>query len=176
MVKIAISGLHGVGKTVSARRLAKKFGLRYFSAGKLFRRMAEEHDMSLEEFSSYVEDHPEIDRRIDRTTTEEAKNDDVVIDARLAGWMAEDADIRILLIAPLSSRARRIAEREGSSFEDVEHETVVRENSEFKRYRELYDIDVSDFSIFDIVVNTESFDEEEVFRILEQAVRIKVEK
>lgn len=170
MATVAISGLHGAGKTTAAKALAEKFGLRYVSAGTVFRRMAKEQGMSLDEFSRYVEEHPEIDREIDRRSAEEAKSDDVLIDARLAGWMAKGADIKILLMAPLEARVRRIAKREGRSLEEVRKETLARERSEAKRYKKLYGIDVGDHSAFDLVLNTENLSEEEMVRVLELAV------
>ncbi len=172
MVTVAISGLHGTGKTTASKALAKKLDLRHVSAGSVFREMAEEKDMNLSEFSKYVENNPEIDKKIDERTAKEAEKDNVLLDARLAGWMADEADIRILLTAPLEVRVRRIAERDGRSYEEVEEETIAREESEKKRYKELYDIDVDDNSIFDLVLNTEKFNEEEMIQLLELAIKL----
>ncbi|KXB04477.1 cytidylate kinase, partial [candidate division MSBL1 archaeon SCGC-AAA261O19] len=72
MVTITVSGLHGVGKTTTAKKLAEKFDLRYVSAGTVFRQMAEEQGMTLEEFSKHVEENPEIDEEIDQRTAKEA--------------------------------------------------------------------------------------------------------
>lgn len=172
MVTVAISGFHGTGKTTAAKALSDKFDLRYISAGDVFRQMAEERDMDLAEFSDYVESHPEIDKRIDQRTAEEAEKDDVLIDARLAGWMAEGSDIRILLAASLEKRVQRITDREDRSHEEVMEETRARERSEKKRYKDLYDIDVEDHSPFDVVLNTEKFDEEGMIQVLERAVEL----
>lgn len=175
MVTVAISGFHGTGKTTAAKALAEKFDLRRISAGEVFRRMAGERDMDLAEFSEYVEDNPRIDKRIDRRTVDEAKKEDVLIDARLAGWMAENADIRVLLTAPLEERVRRIADRENRPFDEVMEETLAREESERGRYMELYDIDVDDHSVFDLVINTGKFNKEEMVRVLEKAIELKAE-
>lgn len=172
MVTVAISGLHGTGKTTAAKALSKELDLRYISAGDVFRQMAEERDMSLSEFSNYVEDHPEIDKEIDQRTAEEAKKDGVLIDARLAGWMAKEADIRILLTASLEERVKRISDREDRSYEEVMEETRAREKSEEKRYKDIYDIDVGDCSVFDLVLNTEKFGEEEMIRVLKLVVEL----
>lgn len=175
MVTVAISGFHGTGKTTAAKALEEKFDLRRISAGEVFRRMAGERDMDLAEFSEYVEDNPRIDKRIDRRTVDEAKKEDVLIDARLAGWMAENADIRVLLTAPLEERVRRIADRENRPFDEVMEETLAREESERGRYMELYDIDVDDHSVFDLVINTGKFNKEEMVRVLEKAIELKAE-
>lgn len=175
MGTVAISGLHGSGKTTAATKLADRLDLRYVSAGEVFRQKAKELDMELSEFSEYVEEHPEIDKEIDERTVEEAEKDEVLIDARLAGWMAENADIRILLIAPLEERVQRIANRENRPYEEVLEETLTREKSEKMRYKELYDIDVEDYSVFDLVLNTEKFNREETVQILELAVNSVLE-
>ncbi len=172
MVTVAISGLHGTGKTTAAEELAKMLDLRRVSAGSIFREMAEEKGMSLSEFSEYVENNPEIDRKIDERTAKEAEKDDVLLDARLSGWMAEEADIRILLTASLEVRVRRISERDERPYDEVKEETLSRERSEKKRYRELYDIDVDDHSIFDLVLNTEKFNEEEMIQLLKLAIEL----
>jgi cytidylate kinase len=176
MVVIAISGLHGAGKTTAARALVRKFGLKYISAGTVFRQMAKERGMTLDEFSRYAERHPRIDRQIDRRTANAVKGGDVLIDARLAGWMAKGADIKILLTAPLELRVKRIARREGRSYKDVLAETVKRERSEARRFKRFYGIDVNDYSVFDLVLNTERWSAKEMTRVLELAVELIIRR
>ncbi len=172
MVTVAISGLHGTGKTTAAKALSEKFDLRYVSAGSVFREMAKERGMSLKEFNAYVEENPEIDKKLDERTAREAEKDNVLLDARLAGWMAEGADIRILLTSPLDLRVKRISKRESAPYEEVMEETLAREESEEKRFKEFYDIDVSDYSVFDLVLDTGKFDKGEMIEILEHVVRV----
>jgi len=172
MVVVAVSGPHGAGKTTVAKFLAKKLGLRYLSAGEIFRKMAAERRMSLEEFSKYAERHRRIDEEIDRRTIEEAKRGGVLVDARLAGWLLKDADLKILLTAPLETRVRRIAEREGRSYQEVLRETIRRERSEEKRFKKFYGIDLSDYSPFDIVLNTERISIEEMKKIALTVARV----
>ena len=170
MVVVAISGLHGTGKTTAARTLVKKFKLRYVCAGTVFRQLAKERGMTLDEFSRYAERRPRIDRMIDLQTAAAAKGKNVLIDARLAGWMAKRADLKILLTAPLEVRVRRITKREGRSYRSVLQETARRERSEAKRFKRFYGIDVNDHSPFDLVLNTQHFSAKETTRILELAV------
>lgn len=176
MVVIAISGLHGAGKTTAARALVRKFKLRYVCAGSVFRQIARERGMTLDEFSHYAERHPGIDRMIDRRTAEAAREDGVLIDARLAGWMAKGANLKILLTAPLEERVRRIARREGRRFKDVFNETRKRELSEARRFKRFYDIDVNNHSVFDLVLNTKRLSSRETARMLELAVELVMKR
>ena len=154
---ITVSGLHGSGKSVHAKRLAEAFGLRHVSAGMMFRQMAEERDLTLEEMSRLAEEDQEIDRLVDERTKREASRGGVVIDAALSGWMVEGADIKIFLTAPFEARVKRIADREGTSLEEAREATRLREEVERERFRTYYGVDICDLSIYDVVLNTELF-------------------
>ena len=167
---IAISGHHGSGKSTQAKRLAVSLGLRYISAGTIFRCMAEERGVSLEEMSKVAASDPEFDKQIDARTREESLKPGVVIEATLSAWMAVNPDIRILLTAPLESRIGRIAKRDSVPFEEAKRMTLAREKSERERFKRYYGIDISDVTIFDVVLNTELFSLDGTARILKKIV------
>ncbi|MEM2878593.1 MAG: cytidylate kinase family protein [Candidatus Hadarchaeales archaeon] len=171
MPVITISGLHGTGKSTAAAALARRMGLRYVCSGEIFRKMAEERSMSLGEFSRYAESHPEIDLAIEKRAGEEAGKGNAVIDGRLSGWTIKNADVRILLTAPLETRVRRICRRERRKYDDVLKETVRREKSEEIRFKKLYRIDVKDITPFDIVMNTQRIPAERMIKTLEAAIK-----
>ncbi|MGQ9788873.1 MAG: (d)CMP kinase [Candidatus Hadarchaeaceae archaeon] len=171
MVAVAISGLHGAGKSTVAKALAKRFrNLKCVCAGDIFRDFIREKDMSLGEGQRYAELHPSIDQMIDRKIVDAARTGKVLIDARLAGWFAKKADLKIFLTAPIKVRVKRIAQREGRRYRDVYEETVNRERSEAKRFKKLYNIDINDYSIFDIVLNTERLSVAETTKIIAAAI------
>ncbi|HUK27850.1 MAG TPA: cytidylate kinase family protein [Candidatus Acidoferrales bacterium] len=152
---ITVGGPHGTGKSTYALALARALGLRYVSAGGIFRELAKKNNASLESYSRYAEKDPEIDRIIDERTKEEARHGSVVIDAQLAAWMVRElADLKMLLTAPDQIRFTRIAQRDGITIEMAQKETEAREEIQIRRYKQYYGIDVTDLSIYDLRIDT----------------------
>ncbi|KAB1198511.1 MULTISPECIES: (d)CMP kinase [Haloferax] len=169
---LTVSGPPGSGKSTTAAALAAAFDLEHISGGDIFRQLAAERDMSAVEFNKLAEEDDQIDRDLDRRLRSIAvERDDVLLESRLAGWLAGDeADLRFWLDAPVDVRAERIADREDKAVDVAREETVTREASEAKRYMEYYNIDFSDLSIYDISLNTARWGESEVTEIITSAV------
>jgi len=171
LVVIVVSGPPGSGKTTQAKLIARHYGLKYYSAGTIFRRIAMERGVSLEELSRIAASDPSIDLEIDSRSLEMAKKGDVVIDGHLTAWIvSEYADLRILITAPLLVRIKRIAQRDKVSFQQAARETINREYYQIKRFIEYYGIDPGETSIFDIIVDTGKYSVEETFNILREAI------
>ncbi len=169
---IAISGPAGSGKTTYAKILAERLGLRYFSAGNIFREIAKSKGLTLEELSRIAEKDPSIDLEIDRKTLEEASKGDIIVEGHLVAWVVKDiADVKIYVKAPLTERVKRIAARENRSIEEVLHETVNRENSQRKRFYEYYGIDIRDLSIFDLIIDTSRLSINDIVELIENFVK-----
>jgi len=153
---ITVSGPAGSGKTTLAASLAEHLGYEHVSGGDIFREIAAERDLTPLELNRRAEENDQIDRDLDRRLRSIARNrDDLVLESRLAGWMAGDhADFRLWLDAPLDVRAERVADREDKPVDQARRETRQRAESEARRYREYYDVDIGDRSIYDLVVNT----------------------
>jgi len=170
-MRITVSGPPGSGTTTLAEAVSSRFDLEHVSSGDVFRSMARERGVSLSEFGRVAEEDPEIDREIDKRQTEIGReNDDIVLEGRLSGWMVEDADLRVWLDAPVDVRAERVAERERQTAEEARVEIEEREASESKRYQEIHGIDIDDLSVYDLVVDTSTWDEEGVAEITTTAV------
>jgi cytidylate kinase len=169
---ITVSGPHGTGKSTYAKALAKALGLRYVCAGDLFRELAKERKMTLQDFSRLAAEDESIDVIIDERTKDEARKGGVVIDAQLGAWMVKDlATARVLLVAPDSVRFKRIAERDRTTISDAEKETVLRESIQKERYRKYYGIDVDDLSIYDLRIDTSVHSIEETKSIIIDQVK-----
>ncbi len=169
---LTVSGPPGSGKSTAAAGLADALGHEHVSGGDVFRELAAERDLSIEEFNALAEEDDGIDRDLDRRLRELAETrEDLVLESRLAGWMAaEHADLKVWLSAPLDVRAERIADREDKPVERAREETVSRTESESGRYREYYDIDITDLSIYDLAVNTARWGPDATIDLLVTAV------
>ena len=168
---IAIAGLHGTGKSVQAKRIAKDFDLKYISIGSIFRELATKKNMDLEAFSKYCEKNPEIDNELDDLITNKAMEGNCVIDSQLAAWKSGVySNLKIFLTAPLDVRVKRIAERDKNSLEIAKKETLAREESEKMRFLKIYDINISDMSIYDLIINTDLWSIDGVYNVIKNAI------
>jgi len=169
---ITVSGPAGSGKSTLARSLADALDYDHVSGGDIFRSLAEERGMTPLELNKAAEEDDQIDRDLDRRLRDiAAERDDVVLESRLAGWMAGDyADIKLWLTAPMDVRADRIAQRENKPFEQARDETAERSESEAQRYAAYYDIDFDDLSIYDLAINTARWDPQGTLSIALHAV------
>jgi cytidylate kinase len=169
---ITVSGPAGSGKSTLAAGLADTLGYDHVSGGDIFRSLANERGVSLVELNRLAEEDDAIDRDLDRRLRTTARDRaDLVLESRLAGWMAgEHADLKCWLDAPLSVRATRIAEREEKPVADAKEETGARTESEARRYREYYGIDIEDLSIYDVTVNTARWGPEGVLDVIRAAI------
>ncbi|ADP77678.1 cytidylate kinase [Methanothermus fervidus DSM 2088] len=169
---ITISGLAGSGTTTLSKILSKKLNYKHISAGDIFRKMAEERNMSLLEFSKFAEENEEIDIKIDEKQAELAKNsDNLIIEGRLSGHFV-DADLKVWLTAPFDVRAKRISKRESKPLEVVKKEIKRREKSEALRYKKIHGIDINNLDIYDLIINSSTFSAEEIAEIIIKALEV----
>lgn len=195
---ITVSGQPGSGTTTLAERLVAEFNAEYVNAGSIFRTLADNHGMSLSEFSKHVNNHPEIDQKIDyqlREIIEEYRNipvtdrveppvdtggdlpvtldfnaSTVVIESRLAGWIAgTDADFRFWCQAPLDVRCDRITDSDRNETRD---RLIERQADESMRYEEWYGIDITDTTIYDCVINTARWDPDTIGTTITQLISL----
>ncbi|MHA1105671.1 MAG: (d)CMP kinase [Promethearchaeota archaeon] len=168
---ITISGLHGTGKTTAGKLVAKALGLNYYSTGQAFRDLAKEMKMNLQEFSRYVEEHPNIDKQLDEKIIKIAEKNNILIDSQLSGHILRNvADFKIHLTCSLETRVRRITDRDQSSYEQKMKETLIRESSELERFKKLYDINLDDLEeiklFHDLVIDTEGLSIDEIVELI----------
>ena len=164
---ITVSGPHGTGKSTYAARIGTALKIRHISAGLLFRKIAKEKKLSLEELGKKALEDDSIDKLVDERTVIEAEKGNVVIDGQLAGWVLRDkSDLRIFLTAPENVRLQRIATRDKVTLQEAEIQTRQRESIQIERYLRHYGFKVEDRSIYHLVLDTSIGSIEDIAQVL----------
>ena len=169
---VTIGGLAGSGTTTAAEVLSNKLDIPYISAGSIFRNMAAEKGMSVIEFSKFAENNTDIDVEIDKRQAELANNsENLIIEGRLSAYFVE-ADLKVWLTAPFDVRATRICDRESKSEEIATREIKIREESEALRYLDIHNININNLDIYDIMINTNSFNPNSIADIILTTLKV----
>jgi len=169
---ITIDGFAGAGKGTLAKQIAELLDLKHFSASDVFYQVAEERGLEDHELSEEAE--KKIDLEIDRKTLERALNNSCVIDSRIASWVLGDySDLKIRLEASPKERAKRIAEREETSVEKAEEIIEKRDKEDSKRYKKYYNLDLSDKTIYDLLIDNTDLSVKEQEKMVKEALKKK---
>ena len=158
---ISISGELASGKGTVSKILMKELNYGVYRNGEYVRKLAKESGMNVTEFNKYVEKHPEIDRQIENSAAEYAKNhDNFIIDARL-GWYAVPNSFKVYLKVDIDVSAKRAfydKDRKNTekfdTIEEQKEDIIKRYKMENERYWNLYKIRRDDMSNYDLVIDT----------------------
>ncbi len=169
-MKIAISGLSGCGNTTACKNVSKALGLKIVNY--TFRDLAKEMNLTLDQLQLKSKSDPYYDYLVDQHLIDFAtKKKRFVMGSRLAGWLVQDADLRVWLSAPFQERAKRIAAREGIPLEKALVHTKKRDEENHERYKRYYGVDVDDLGGFGLVLDTSKLSAEQVCAAIVQAAK-----
>ena len=165
--KISLAGDLGSGKSTVSDILIKKLGATYYSTGAIVRSLAASYGMEVGEFNVYMETHPEIDKEVDEGLVKLSDRDELmIIDSRLA-WYFTKGTFKVYLSTDITTSALRImhANRTGehkSTLEETIDCTKNRRESEKKRYKDQYGVDIKNLINYDLIVDTTQATPDEV--------------
>ncbi len=167
MAKITIFGLAGTGKSTTAKMLTEKLGYEYISTGNMFREVAKNLGMTLNEFEVLSKTTDKYDRDLDDNTKKYGKShDNFIFESRLAWYFVPDS-FKIKLDCDFDVRTQRVANREGKPVDQVRSETIHREGLITERYRDYYGIeDFANDKNFDFIIDTKVNNAEQVVEII----------
>ncbi|MGQ9538348.1 MAG: (d)CMP kinase [Candidatus Bathycorpusculaceae bacterium] len=176
-VVICVCGMAGSGKSTLAKKLAEKYGLKYYSGGEALKALAIERGYKplkkgwweSPEGLSFLENrekNPEFDKAVDQKLLETAKQGNVVLDSWTMPWLLEDG-FKIWLEASPKKRAERVAKRDGISVEKALEALINKEEKTRAIYKRLYGFNLGeDFTPFHLILDTDNLKTEEVFQVL----------
>ncbi|MFH1221454.1 MAG: cytidylate kinase family protein [Candidatus Micrarchaeota archaeon] len=146
---IAVWGFTGSGKNTLGELIAKKLG--YKMVDPTFKDLAAKEGISLMEFQKNAAADHNIDKKFDELLKEQvrAAGNNCVVTTWLGPWMV-DANVRIKLNVPLEIRAERVARRDKMTVAEAKKHVAERDKQNIKRYYDVYKIDITDDSKFDL--------------------------
>lgn len=158
---ISISGEPASGKGAVSSLLSEKLNYSIYRNGEYFRSLAKKNNMSVTEFNLYVNDHPDIDMDIENSARKYASNHSkFIIDARLGFYVVPDS-FKVYLTIDNDEAAKRAFNDPNrkdtesfSSLEEQKKDLVDRYNYETERYKNLYGVDKTDLSNYNLVIDT----------------------
>ncbi len=167
LVLITISGHPGSGTSTLVHILCDRRGWTSLNGGDVFRAEAADRGLPLEDFSRLCRDEPGVDRTLDDRLRQAmlAESGPEVIESRLAGWWADQLGldcIKVWLDVSAAERARRIVEREGGELSAALERMNGRMAADALRYDLLYSITLDDMSPYDLKLNTDEMQPDEV--------------
>lgn len=180
-IVICICGMTGCGKSTVAKKLAGKYGLKYYSGGEALKALAIEAGYKpiergwweSKEGMSFLERRSRdlnFDRRVDEKLIEAAELGDIVLDSWTMPWLLKSG-FKVWLECGEKVRAERLAKRDGISFEAALK--VLRDKEEGTRriYKRLYGFDLGDdFGPFDLILDVSDLSADEVLKAVSLVV------
>lgn len=157
---ICISGELGSGKSMAGRIVASALGYEYFSAGMIFRQLAEKTGMNVLEFNNRSETDLSIDDMIDSgLIIIGMEKEMIILDSRMAWHFAGDS-FKVYLTVEPAEAARRVMGAARGSAENYENEKEAmeglrkRREAEAKRYLNKYKVDICNLNNYHLIIDT----------------------
>ena len=158
---ISLAGELASGKGTVSKLLSEELNYTVYRNGEYVRKLAKEQGLDITSFNEYLNEHPEIDRQIEKSAAEYAKeHNNFIIDARL-GWYAVPESFKVYLTIDINEAARRAfydeARKSTEKFSTIEEQKADMERRykmENARYFNLYGVRKEDLSNYDLVVDT----------------------
>jgi len=164
---ITVSGFPNAGKSTLAQSLSLLLRYKRHYTGGIFRDMAKERHMTIEEFYPTVT--PDIEREVDhiqeRLMHAERR---IIVEGRIASFLAPEVPkltIFLTVDGRISAEREKLRTRKFARYPLARVEEIVRNRvaAERKHYENLYGIkDHMDPSLFDIVIDTSDMGRHEV--------------
>ncbi len=168
---IAISGLTGSGKTTIGDKVAHKLRIKHVSmTHKKFIPASTE----LLQFTKNAT--PQFERSFDKEIIREARSVDSVVTTWLGPWLIKDAVVKVWLHASLNTRIKRKIKELRKPIKNVRQYVIDKDETNKRRYKKIYGIDLDNRRIFDIDINTDKVTISQAADLIIALTEIKTKK
>lgn len=176
-IVICISGMAGTGKSTLAKKLAQKYKLKYYSGGDALKELAKNEGYNTSScgwwespeglsFLKKREKNLKFDKAVDDKLLEYAQQGNVLLDSWAMPWLLKTG-FKIWLTASEEKRAERIAKRDKIAVKKALQVLKEKEAGTKAIYKKLYGFRLGeDLDPFNLVLDTNNLDAEEVFQVL----------
>ena len=169
VARVTISGHPGSGTSTLVSGLSQSLNWKKLNGGQVFRDMAEEQGLTLEEFSQKCKEDDSVDQALDKLLVDTmiSQNSPEIVESRLSGWWAYKNNLqcpRIWVEVSEQVRAERVLNREGGSMDEKLNLIRERMDSDASRYMQFYGLDINSHVPYTYVIDSDEKDAEEVLR------------
>ncbi len=178
---VTIGGIPGSGKTTLSKFLKEELGWNWYYMGSIFRNIANEKGLTLNELHELAKKNPEIDHEIDAYQKKLGEEqDNFIMEGRTSFYFIPHS-FKVYLSVDLYVAAKRILddtkinENRNEQYDSLEHsyrELKRRMELESAQYKREYGFDNHDTSNYDLVIDTTNISPREV----EQRVLSEIKK
>lgn len=170
MAIIRVGGHLGAGKTTLCKKLAEHLGYQYSYTGGIFREIAKERGLTIEEFYGQLVADSDLEKSVDnRQIALMMSSDNLVMEGRITAFLpCAFRPVNLFIrVDELTGALRQMNRPENKSRTINEMIALSRERvkNEKQRYQDLYGIpDHLDESCYDIVIDATHLSPEELFQ------------
>lgn len=186
---ILISGFAGSGKSSLADSLGKKLGMKVIHASAILKEMATKGVSALEnaspekiahwwegdeakKFMKKRQKDGSLDIALDKKLLEIAKGGNLILDSWTMPYLYKGKAFKVWLEASAQTRAKRVSGRDGLEYDQVLSKIKARDADTKALYQRLYNFSMGENpELFDLVVETDRFNQEEVFKKVYGAIQ-----
>ena len=174
---LCVSGMAGTGKSTLAKKLAHKYGLKYYSGGDALKALAAEEGYDASQpgwwespvglkFLKQRQGDAKFDKEVDHKLIECAGHGNVLLDSWTMPWLLKTG-FKIWLLASMEKRAARVAQRDKITVKQALRVLKEKEDRTKAIFKKLYGFALGeDFKPFDLILDTDNLNAEEVFQVL----------
>ncbi len=121
-------------------------------------------------FLKQRESDPKFDEAVDQKLIRCAEQGNVLLDSWTMPWLLKKG-FKIWLLASMEKRAQRVAKRDKITTEEALRVLKEKEDGTKAIYKKLYGFTLGeDFKPFDLILDTENLNAEEVYQVLSRVI------